>query len=211
MYAKIQKLVIIAILVSSVGAIFSPIYVNADSTEDTVAICVNQHTSYDDVVLEITTETTGLNIKEQIAGSLDDGISPEDITIVYNPWATVLEKFPDEAKIEDYDIEEMFYVVSPLPMGAVYENNQIIDFDETAIVYVKHDGDSNNCYFTGENVVNCQGCEEISGTNYAKITIGDTIIYLEAKKNTIPKGFKVAHISYNPYEKVFSYGFEVVD
>ena len=214
MRAKIQKIAIavVAIFVLGIGISFIiPTYANSEN--DFLAVCVNEYGTHDDVFLKVSSKTTGADLEKQIAKSLGRDVSPEDIVLIYLAWSTVMEKFPDEANVRDYQLENIFYVVSPLPMGAVYKNGQIIDFGEGASIQAKYldDNDCNDQYFSGENAIACKGCETICGTDYAEIIIGSTTICLESKKGKNPKGFRIAHMSYDQYGHNFIYGFEVVD
>ena len=154
---------------------------------------------------------TGLEAKEEIAHKLNEGVSPEDIILIYNSWADVKEVFPNEAKLKDYKVNDLFYVVSPLPMGATYRSGNVIDFGEDgATVHALYNDGGTVGYFYGETALSCQGFQTICNKQYVKYVVGGTAIYLEPDGKAVPTGLCVRHISYNPYDNGFIYGFDSV-
>ena len=157
---------------------------------------------------------TALDAKEKIAHYLDNGVSPKDIILTYNPWGGVEEQLPDTVKLADYDTDTIYFRVSPIPIGAVYKIGDVIDFGEGACVYAKFDDAdtySNMNYFYSQNAVGCQGLVTIDDVTYAKFIVGNTAMYLESGKKIAPTGFRVAHMSYDPYNKIYMFGFEPVN
>lgn len=207
MHAKIKSqtlLVMACIFILLIGFSFVD-FAHADSESKIPIVCVND--DYDVINLEVTSKTTGLKVKEELAHKLNDGISPEDIVLLYKSWANIKEHFANEAKIKDYKVKKLYYVISPLSMGSTYKNGDTIDFPEDgARVQARYkDGDSS--YFYGENAVCCQGQRTIKGKEYVKIIIGSTPVYLKLKKEgKDPTGFTIAHVSYDPYSETFIYG-----
>ncbi len=170
--------------------------------------CLNDE-AYETVMLS--PALTGLKAKEEIAHKLNEGISPEDIALVYDSWADVKEVFPNEAKLKNYKKHNLYYVVSPLSMGSTYRSGDVIDFGEDgSTVHALYNDGGTVGYFYGETALSCQGFQTICNKQYVKYVVGGTAIYLEPDGKAVPTGLCVTHISYNPYDNSFLYGFESV-
>lgn len=196
--------ILASIILTSLSFISVPVYAsNEISTE-----CINYDT-YQTVSLK--PELTGLEAKEEIAHKLNEGISPEDIVLIYNSWADVKEVFPNEARIKDYKVNNLFYVVSPLPMGATFRSGDVIDFGESgATVHALYNDGGSVGYFYSETALSCQGFQTICNKQYVKYVVGGTALYLEPDGKAVPTGLCVRHISYDPYSNNFIYGFDSV-
>lgn len=180
-------------------------------TGEISAICVDEDSNYEVITIGTNAKTTALDVKQKIAQYLNDGVSPENIVLMYNSWSDVKENLPDAAVIANYQIDTVYFAISPLAMGTVFKSGDAIDFGEGSSVHAKYcEGDIG--YFYGENAISCRGFETVCGERYIKFIIGNIAIYFTPEsENIAPIGLKVAHISYDPYNGTFIYGFDVAN
>ena len=193
------------LIMSMVAVLVFAISVNVGSAyavESNSTTVTSLSSPYKDVNLTITSKTTGIEIKQEIATKLD-GISPEDIVLLRCVWKEVKEQFPDELKAKPG--EKIYYIVSPLSMGETFESGDTIDFSMQGANV--HNGCNRIDYFCGENAISFKGTEK----GKAKYMIGSNVLSLDLGTERASTGFSVSYIGYNPYDATFQYGFDSIN
>lgn len=101
---------------------------------------VNEKGDYERVDIEVDESATGLEVKEALASTLNDGIAPEDLCLLYTTAELEKDQLYDADSVNDVanDGDTLFYVVSPIANGSVYEEDNNFFFE--CIAYDQNTG-----------------------------------------------------------------------
>ena len=125
------------------------------NTEDSMMIEFENVDGCSVSALDIDCNATVLEAKEALASFLNEGVSPEEIFLVYDedPCGEYKELLDDSVRLVEYSVEDgdtLYYAISPLAMGEILESGSEFDFglgERARVSYIGYDQYENKfCY-----------------------------------------------------------------